>query len=113
MSLKSKVVPMKFTEESCNLAMSIRTRLQDIAVSFWHKSGVVALPWSGTGVRNSTDAKDEPSSQAWRSRWRSMLLVETLHCWRMLRMCPLFTVFKPEDAGVQVDILGGSSVDRR
>ena len=40
-----------------------------------------------------------------------MLVVETLH-WRMLRMCPLCPVFKPEDAGDQVDMLGGSSVDR-
>ena len=27
-------------------------------------------------------------------------------------MCPLCPVFKPEDAGDQVDMLGGSSVDR-
>ena len=38
-------------------------------------------------------------------------MVETLH-WRMLRMCPLCPVFKPKDAGDQVDMLGGSSVDR-
>ena len=37
--------------------------------------------------------------------------METLH-WKMLRMCPRRSAFKPEDAGDQVDMLGGSSVDR-